>query len=229
MDINLLSVIKEELNSYNNIKEHEFDCSSLELAESEEQARSQQLYALTNDIKGACDQYILLTECKFQTDLIYRFGKDYLLETEENHLDSLFEKINTSINSSACNEDNKFSIFNKDMLFTCLSYQRLCPLCSGMIESCNTGILKRLAIFERCKSMKKSCMSFTTIRNQKWIRVSVTGSCPACIFRSDSNYKVEVQTTPEIENISEQIECLLENPVFFVREFIWRWVDITTT
>ena len=105
----------------------------------------------------------------------------FIFNKKQKRLATIFSFLKFSF--LAPNDDNKLLALNRDEVFSCLSYQRLCPICSGMLESCNSGILKRLAVYERCKNSRRSCLSFTTKHRQIWIRVTFTASCPACVAR----------------------------------------------
>lgn len=61
-----------------------------------------------------------------------------------------------------------------------LDFQEHCVRCSGLASRYNSGMMKKLADYQRSKYSRKSHLSFTTRHMGRCVQVVVTMPCPLC-------------------------------------------------
>lgn len=148
------------------------------------------------------------------------FGED--AGKDVHAVESIYENICEIMRNNEETEANK-NIFSCTQHFVNVSFNKLCPLCSGMVECYKTGIMKKMASNERCaiSSRKLSSLRFTTLYNGISVRLNVTTDCSGCCVPSRS---FSISSIPAIENINECSQLLVTNPLEFVENVVIEWV-----
>ena len=189
------------------------------IAEREEEARSRKLTQLVNGTRKKCEKYLEYADNNIQKQIVYLFGEDS--EKEVHILMNIHENIMKIIEETECMEITEKS-FLKNQYFGNLLYKQFCPVCSNMVDCYKTGMMKKFVINERCCTSKKTCsLTFTTMYEGTWVRVTVKSACPGCCHNSDS---FNITSVPTIENINDYGRLLIDNPSEFVEKILIGWI-----
>lgn len=216
-----LSCQKEKLDIYlNSIEDDQPTLYYDQVPQNEEVAGERILATLKKDVETRCQKYLSNRDNKIQKDVLYLFGKD---ETKQNNT---LRRIYIKINHFEQSRDNASppSLSTTSKLFTNLFFRETCPLCSGMVEFHQDKLMKYYATYERCASNKISKLSFVTQHKGFWVKVAVTLPCAGCCA-SKSPTTIRVHTSPQIDDINNHAQLLIERPDEFVKKHIWYWID----
>lgn len=192
------------------------------IAETDEEARSRKIEQLTIDVEKKQKKYIESLDDDVEKMILYRYGADD--EKEVHILRKIYEKIETYMQENESEIITNTSSFCVDKFFTNLSYKQFCPSCSGMVDVYKTGLLKKLATYQRCSSLfrNKSSLTFTTLYWGTWVRILVISDCPKCCSSSD---EFTITSNPVIENVNDNQKLLIDDPLDFVKTVVIKWLE----
>ena len=209
------------------------------LPKTEEESKRRILQSLASDVMTLCkkQQSLEQSEKLKNVDLAYFLsatpdvGKMLKIKQKGTILEDILNKINEIMTNTASDkpeeEEKKFS---RDILFTAVRYDPLCPTCSGMVEVYKTGLMKRYVDVARsCATRKSSKLCFSTFHRGICVQVNLSAPCPSC-QKVDSSAaeadRFQMTTTPCIENEEKAKMLLLKDPRMFVTGRVWPFIDI---